>query len=151
MYHLLLIAGQFVLAAALVLSTKWWPIPWVALLFAFPGAAISIWAWLSVGLLRLRIHPAANDRTRMIDHGPYAWVRHPMYTGLLWFTAPLLTSGFAWRRVILWFALLAVLIAKSQEEEQAMSERFTQYRDYRSKVASWIPSFHLGDRNFDRD
>ncbi|TWU51586.1 methyltransferase family protein [Rubripirellula reticaptiva] len=141
MFHSLLIAGQFVLAAALVLSVKWLPIPWGTLLISMPGLIFALWAWGAMGLRRIRIHPSTTDQTRLITAGPYGIVRHPMYTGLLWFTAALLASDFAWWRLSVWVALLGVLLLKTREEEAAMSERFVDYTDYRSRVGRLLPTW----------
>ncbi len=139
MYHALLIFGQFVLAALLVLSARWSPVPWTALLLGLPGVLLAVWAWFTMGWFRLRIHPTATERTRMLVSGPYGFVRHPMYSGLLWFTAALLLSGFHVWRIVLWIGLLIVLLAKSREEEISILSRFPEYADYQSKVGRVLP------------
>lgn len=139
MYHAFLITAQFVLSATLVLSAAWSPFPVLGFLFASPGIGLAVWAWLTMGLRRLRIHPSTTDQTQLITRGPYAFVRHPMYTGLLWFTAALLPAPFAWWRIVTWFVLLAVLIAKTHEEERAMCGRFPEYTSYRQQVGGLFP------------
>ncbi|KAF5309056.1 hypothetical protein D9619_013588 [Psilocybe cf. subviscida] len=50
-------------------------------LFAVCGAALRIWCFKSLGPLftfEITIHP----QHRLVVHGPYAWVRHPSYTGV---------------------------------------------------------------------
>jgi protein-S-isoprenylcysteine O-methyltransferase Ste14 len=130
----LLIFLQFVLAAGLVLSADWWPIPWIALLASSPGVIMAISAWVTMGLWRIRIHPSTTDRTRLLTGGPYGYVRHPMYTGLLWFTAALLFSPLAWWRVAAWLMLLGVLSLKTVYEERSMLARFPEYAQYRQQV-----------------
>ncbi|TWT49603.1 hypothetical protein Pla22_48000 [Rubripirellula amarantea] len=139
MFHSLLIAGQFVCAAVLVLSASWWPIPWLVIVLSLPGILLAVWAWLTMGLLRLRIHPSINDNTRLLVNGPYALVRHPMYTGLLWFGAATLGSGFAWWRLAVWGVLAVILVMKANEEEQSILQRFPQYRDYQEKTGQLVP------------
>jgi protein-S-isoprenylcysteine O-methyltransferase Ste14 len=138
-----LVLLHFGLAAFLVLSTNWRPFPWLPVLLAVPGAVLAIWAWLRVGLRKIRVHPEATDSTELITGGPYAIVRHPMYTGLLWFTAPLLLEPISVFRVAAWLGLVAVLFAKSAREEDSMSRRFETYHDYRRKVGRLWPRFNV--------
>ncbi len=139
MFLWFLVIAQFVLSAFLVLSTQWSPIPWLAIWISLPGAALAVWAWGKVGLLRLRIHPTTTEKTQFITSGPFALVRHPMYTGLLWFTAALQFSDLAWWRVVAWFALAIVLSIKACVEESDIKVRFTQYEAYCGRVGRFWP------------
>ena len=144
MFHTILILAQFVFSAVLVLSASWSPL---AVLLATPGISLAVWAWFTMGLRRLRIHPSTTKDTRLIQRGPYAIVRHPMYTGLLWFTAALLLDPIVWWRISIWLALLAVLLVKTREEESAMTQRFAEYADYRIRVGRLFPKVRLFNRH----
>ena len=134
-----LVAAQFVLAAAIVLSAHWSPLPWGLLLLAMPGILLAMWAWFRMGLLKFRVHPESTATTELIAGGPYAIVRHPMYSGLIWFTAALLPDPFVVWRAAAWLALLAVLYAKTLREERAMRNRFPDYEDYCQRVGRLVP------------
>ncbi|MCS7467481.1 isoprenylcysteine carboxylmethyltransferase family protein [Stieleria sp. ICT_E10.1] len=134
-----LIVAQFLLAAVLVLSARWSPLPFAALVVAAPGIGLAVWAWAKVGWRKIRIHPAATEKTELLTDGPYGIVRHPMYAGLLWFTAALLLTPWLWWRVVSWVALLVVLYAKSAHEEQSMRERFEGYQAYKNRVGRLFP------------
>ncbi len=141
MFFWFLVVAQFTLSAVLVLSTRWSPIPWLAILVSMPGAALAVWAWGKVGLLKLRIHPTTTASTRLITSGPFAVVRHPMYTGLLWFTAAFQLDEFAWWRLVAWFALAIVLYSKACVEEKDINLRFAEYNAYRDEVGRFWPKF----------
>jgi protein-S-isoprenylcysteine O-methyltransferase Ste14 len=134
-----LVLAQFLLAAALTLSTRWWPIPWFALLLSMPGIALAVWAWGEMGLRKIRVHPSTTDATRLLTRGPYRFVRHPMYAGLLWFTAALVVSDYTWWRLCLWFILLLILRTKAVYEEGEMRSRFVEYADYSRRVGRFLP------------
>lgn len=139
MHHVLLIAGQFLFAAAIVLSVDWWPVPWGTIMLGAPGILLAVWAWLTIGLRRIRIHPETTEKTRLVMSGPYRIVRHPMYSGLLWFTLAILGMNLTLWRVLAWAALLVILLAKINEEEKSLVSRFEDYPAYKHEVGAIIP------------
>jgi len=72
----------------------------------------------------------------LIDTGPYAWVRHPMYAGamlLFWGTPLMLGSGVG----LIPAALLTIgLGARLLDEEQCLREDLPGYAAYCERVAS---------------
>jgi protein-S-isoprenylcysteine O-methyltransferase Ste14 len=139
MYLWILVAAQFLLAAAIVLSADWRNVDGWIVLAAGPGIALAVWAWVTVGFRRLRVHPSPDERTRLVKHGPYRIVRHPMYAGLIWFSAVLLPFDWHWWRAMAWVVLTLVLVAKSRVEERALSQRFDDYAEYRRNVGGLMP------------
>ena len=106
------------------------------------GEAIRLWGVRHIG---------AVSRTRserlgpLIDSGPFAYVRNPLYIGnmLLW-VGFALTARLWWLAPIA-FALLAIeyhLIVRW--EEQLLIQRIGDgYRDYMRRVPRWVPRFGL--------
>ncbi|QDV61547.1 methyltransferase family protein [Crateriforma conspicua] len=134
-----LVTAQMVLAAALVLSSRWSPPDAWMLILMVPGIVVAITAWLAIGLRRLRIHPTPGQQTVLTMAGPYRWVRHPMYAGLLLFTLAQLPFDWQPWRFVSWVCLLGVLWSKSSIEENALMQRFETYRDYRSRTGRFLP------------
>jgi len=94
-------------------------------------------------------HIGSVSRTRserlgpLIDHGPFAKVRNPLYIGnvLLW-------VGFAVSARLLWLAPLVVVLlvleyhAIVRWEERLLESRMGEnYRQYLQRVPRWIPNF----------
>jgi len=94
-------------------------------------------------------HIGSVSRTRserlgpLIDHGPFAKVRNPLYIGniLLWL-------GFAVSAQLLWLApFVVVLLALEYHaivrwEERLLESRMGEsYRQYLQRVPRWMPSF----------
>lgn len=113
----------------------------------------SFWSWglwvasAALGFWTLSVNPPGNFNIRpeprldgrLVQLGPYRWVRHPMYGAVL-----LLAAGAAvWLANAigagLWMALLAVLIAKASLEEQWLMEHYPQYADYRLRTWRLLP------------
>jgi len=71
---------------------------------------------------------------RVISTGPYARVRHPMYSGalLLFFGTPLALGS--WWGLILFPAGVAILIARLSDEERFLLRNLAGYDDYRRRV-----------------
>jgi protein-S-isoprenylcysteine O-methyltransferase Ste14 len=103
------------------------------------GLAFAVWA---------RVHLADNwsgmvtvkQAHALVRDGPYRFVRHPIYTGLL---VALIGSALVrneWRAVLAVAIAFAALWRKLQVEEQFMTEVFgDEYRRYRQEVPALIP------------
>ena len=74
-----------------------------------------------------------RDQT-VVTTGPYAWVRHPMYSGsLIMMLGIPLALGSAWALAA--FAALAVLIViRLIDEERLLATSLPGYTDYRNRT-----------------
>jgi protein-S-isoprenylcysteine O-methyltransferase Ste14 len=81
-----------------------------------------------------------QDHT-LIRNGPYRFVRHPIYTGILLavFGSGVIALG-EWRGLLALALMTAAFLRKISIEEQYMQEQFGDaYRRYRQEVAALIP------------
>ena len=121
-------------------------IPWSPLLFwmgaavTFAGLLFTVWARMYL-VRNWSATVTLKQDHELVQGGPYALVRHPIYTGLLlgFFGSALARDE--------WRGVLAVLIAalalwrKFRLEERWMIERFgAAYRDYARRVPALMPS-----------
>ncbi len=76
----------------------------------------------------------------LVLSGPYAYVRHPIYTGLLLgFIGSAIALG-EWRGVIAVALVTVALWRKLRVEERGMQQQFGEkYIEYSRKVAALIP------------
>ena len=76
---------------------------------------------------------------KLITNGPYALVRHPIYTGLLFgFVGSSIALG-EWRGVIAVVLVFAVLLHKLKLEEKWLREQFGEpYKIYCQRVSALI-------------
>lgn len=111
----------------------------VGVLLMLLGCGFAIWARFTLG------RNWSGTVTVKIDHalitgGPYAWVRHPIYSGIL---LALLGTAVVGGTLIGALEVVAVAFAlwlKLRTEEKFMLETFgEQYTDYQQHVKALIP------------
>jgi protein-S-isoprenylcysteine O-methyltransferase Ste14 len=102
------------------------------------GAAFTVWARITLGR-NWSVEVTFKQGHELIESGPYALVRHPIYTGLI-----VMGIGTAvnYGRAV-GFALLisacGALWWKAREEEQVMGSHFPAYAEYKTRVPAIIP------------
>ena len=102
------------------------------------GSAVQIFA-----LFALRLRAAApSTRDTLVEHGPYAHVRHPIYVGLLLEFAglvlvrPTLAAALACAIGVAWVHIQA------RCEETDLLQRLPAYRQYMKHVPRFLPRIH---------
>jgi len=108
-------------------------------LLTVAGLAVALWARATLGRNWSGRVVFKQDH-ELIQHGPYAYVRHPIYSGLLLMgLGTAVESGRLAGFVAL--AAAAVLFAiKARLEERLMTRHFPEaYPDYRRRVKALIP------------
>lgn len=117
-------------------------------LYLFPGLGLVLWGRLSLGKM-YNVSSALGAQLyadqRLITHGPYAIVRHPMYGGIITATVGGLLIYRTWSLV---FALTFFgLVTRARQEERALAAEFgQQWSDYCQQVPGWIPHFWKRER-----
>ncbi len=117
---------------------RWAPAPAVAQIAGWVGAAgagaLVFWV-VSVNTYLSRMVRIQDDRGhRVVASGPYRWVRHPMYSGVicLMLCLPLLLGSW-WAEVP--GALIAVLfVVRTALEDRALQQELEGYREYAARV-----------------
>lgn len=102
------------------------------------GVAFAIWARAHIGD-NWGMPMTERESPELVTSGPYAYVRHPIYTGVLialfgTMLAIDLRALLAWPIALLYFGLSAM------KEERDMQRRFPeQYRSYMQRTRRLIP------------
>jgi len=111
----------------------------VAALLALLGLVMALWGRIALGR-NWNIHPGLKENHEFIERGPYACVRHPMYSGLC-----LMLLG-----TVIWFGngagfifFLACFLGtwwKLRAEEKLLTKQFGEgYLQYKARVKALIP------------
>lgn len=119
--------------------TGWLGIRILGLLLTLAGAALAIWARFILGTNWSGLITVKENHT-LITNGPYTWVRHPMYSGLL---LALLGTALVQGKVIYLIVIFLAAVAlwmKLRTEERFMYETFgEEYRHYQQHIKALIP------------
>ena len=114
-------------------------------LLFFPGVALILWGRLVLGKMYnvssiFGVQLFADHR--LVTHGPFAFVRHPMYLGLLATALGGLLIYRTWTFVLV-AAQFVALVVRARREEQVLAAEFgAQWEEYSRRTPAWIP--HLG-------
>ena len=108
------------------------------------GIAISIWSIATLGSqydLVLEVH-AGHELVRA---GPFAWVRHPVYSGLaLHFLGACLATGNVVLLIGTLFVTLPAFYARARAEEKLLREQFgSDYEAYMDEVPMLVPGLRV--------
>jgi protein-S-isoprenylcysteine O-methyltransferase Ste14 len=100
----------------------------ISIILLIPG--LTIWIW-SAALILIKV-----SKKELITGGPYALVKHPLYTGVALLVLP--WAGFlcdTWLGILIGIVLYIGSRIFSPQEEKVLAERFgTDWDDYCSKV-----------------
>jgi protein-S-isoprenylcysteine O-methyltransferase Ste14 len=141
------VMAQFALMV-LVLAAGWlppgWPaaadrvLPAVGAVCSLLGALVAVWAWRTLDRAATP-YPRPREGGRLIDTGPYEYVRHPIYSaGVLFFAGYALATSPA--ALVPLVALAVLWRNKAALEEELLARRYPEYRDYRARVTgAFIP------------
>lgn len=114
-------------------------VAWMAGILCMAGLAFCVWARATLGR-NWSGTITLKEGHELIERGPYRFVRHPIYTGLLaMFLATALAYGHLGGFVAVVVAFASLWI-KLSEEEKLMRQQFPQqYRSYEQRVKCIIP------------
>jgi protein-S-isoprenylcysteine O-methyltransferase Ste14 len=121
------------------------PVPlwlrWAGVPILLAGAALLVWTFRSLGK-NLTDTVVTRKQHTLVSHGPYRWIRHPLYSSaaLLVIAVSLIAAN--WFFVVTGVALLCVLVARTRTEEANLVARFgDSYRQYMDRTGRFVPRY----------
>ena len=121
-----------------------WPAPYstiasgLGLVLIVAGGALAVGGVLRLGS-NLTALPYPREGAPLLESGPYAIVRNPIYSGLIFaaFGLGLFVNG--WLTLGYALVLFAFFDIKSRREERWLCEKFPEYASYQVRVRKLIP------------
>ncbi len=111
-------------------------------LLYFPGLALVLWGRLTLGQM-YNVSSSMGAQLyadqRLITHGPFAYVRHPMYLGLWLVGIGGLLLYRTWTFVFFLLQLPAMFVRAWREEQALAAEFGLEWQVYCQQTPAWLP------------
>jgi protein-S-isoprenylcysteine O-methyltransferase Ste14 len=109
------------------------------LIMEIAGILLGLWAISVMGLRNLNVSPLVKRDARLVTKGPYAWIRHPMYSAVLLTVWPLIIDRYSLFRLTVGLILTVDLLLKIRYEQGLLKKRFPEYGAYMKVTKRLIP------------
>jgi len=114
-------------------------LPMISMALFVLSALCGVWTLAHNRLGNFNIRPTPKAGGMLVTSGPYALMRHPMYSAVLMVAAALGGLCPPWAGLTAWCALVVVLWIKSGVEERALCQLYPGYSSYAQGVKRFIP------------
>lgn len=126
-------------------SIQWATLPlpawvrWSGVVVGSFSPILMFWTLTSLGK-NLTDTVVTRATATLVTHGPYRWVRHPFYVTAAVLMASVTLLSANWLIGLSSFVVMALLIARTPNEERKLIEKFGQsYQDYMTKTGRFLP------------
>jgi protein-S-isoprenylcysteine O-methyltransferase Ste14 len=144
------VAVQALLLIALFLTPpgSLWPVTGavgaVGTYLTVAGFGLVVWAVLTFGA-GVTPSPVPSPRAALQTVGPFRWVRHPMYTGVMTIALGMTVGRASLTALVLLAVLVVFFNVKARWEEQRLVDRYAGYAEYRKGTGRFVPRFFTRD------
>jgi protein-S-isoprenylcysteine O-methyltransferase Ste14 len=83
--------------------------------------------------------PYPKENAPLVQSGPFALVRHPIYSGVLAVSLGIALAVTGWLTFVYAAAAFVLLDVKSRHEERWLVEKFPEYPAYQRRVRKLVP------------
>jgi protein-S-isoprenylcysteine O-methyltransferase Ste14 len=115
------------------------PVRWTGVGLGTACIALVYWVFSSIGS---GITPTVATRRehQLVTHGPYRWVRHPLYPAATAFLLAFATAADNWFIALMAIFALVLLALRLPNEEAHLIEKFgDEYRQYMRRTGRFLP------------
>lgn len=136
------VVAQIVLLAALALlpGRAGWPlvVQVLGVGLVVVGLVVMVAASRALGTA-LTPTPEPRDGDRLRTEGPYRYVRHPIYSGVLIIVVGLVVRSGSAGSLVVGAVTVAFFHAKARWEERRLSARYPEYQAYAAATGRFVP------------
>ena len=119
-----------------------WPSPPyhpVGFALTVPGGFLVLWVFWFNRPGNFSIYPEPLVASKLITTGPYRFLRHPMYTALVFIIIGFSLVNLQWHSLIGALLVIAVVSQKIPREENYLRELFPEYIEYEKNTWKLFP------------
>jgi protein-S-isoprenylcysteine O-methyltransferase Ste14 len=102
------------------------------------GAGVGIAGALALGR-SLTPFPQPLPQARLVRHGIYARLRHPLYTSVVFAAIGWALTWHSWPALLVACSLIPFFAAKARREEHWLQDRFPDYASYAKATWRFFP------------
>lgn len=99
---------------------------------------LSVWARRSFPRGTFRVEAVPAD-SALMKHGPYRFIRHPMYSAVLLLVWPAVLSHRSAWTVVVGVTVTATVVARVTAEERLLRIRYPDYAAYTRETKALVP------------
>lgn len=108
-------------------------------IIVFLGFAIAMWGRITLGR-NWNMNPSLQAHHELVESGPYAYMRHPMYTGLIFMLlGTVVYYGTLFGCIVFFLSLIGAWFKLSREEKILTGHFGQAYLDYKVRVKALVP------------
>ena len=85
--------------------------------------------------------PSPRQRHQLIQSGLFKYVRHPIYSGILFFVVGFAAFQESVFKLIISLLLGVLFYLKSNYEEKLLTKIYKEYKDYKRRTGKFLPKF----------
>ena len=112
---------------------------WAGVAVLLAGSALLVWTFRTLGA-NLTDTVVTREKHTLVVHGPYRWIRHPLYSSAALLVAAISLVAANWFFLAAGVALLSILIVRTRTEERNLVERFGgSYQRYMGRTGRFVP------------
>jgi protein-S-isoprenylcysteine O-methyltransferase Ste14 len=113
---------------------------WTGIPIGFAAAALLIWTMTSIGL-NLTDTVVTRKVHALVAHGPYRWIRHPLYVAALMTVVGFSLASANWFVLVMGVLAFSLLVVRVKTEEALLVARFgEEYRAYMARTNRFWPA-----------
>jgi protein-S-isoprenylcysteine O-methyltransferase Ste14 len=112
---------------------------WIGVVSLLCGSGLFVWTFRTLGH-NLTDTVVTREKHTLVVHGPYLWIRHPLYSSAALVILAVSLMAANWFFLIGGIAVLAILIMRTRTEETNLVARFgDSYQRYMDRTGRFLP------------
>jgi protein-S-isoprenylcysteine O-methyltransferase Ste14 len=135
----ILVGIQLACLAFIFFSAPWRTIRIELQIWQLSGIFLAVSGLVQLNWHSFSVFPEPKRKGRFVKSGIFAFIRHPMYAGVLIVVGSLVLQFWSWERLSAGLILALVFVLKILKEEKLLAEKYPEYIDYQKNTNRLIP------------